>query len=68
MEIVVEKDRVVRAGSQQTLRFGDVVRDIHDVAFEVTRKPTMPSRIVVKQENSDWMALGSHLADAELGE
>ena len=67
MEIVIEKDRVVRSRSQQLLRLIDVVGDIDEVAFKSFRKPLMTTNIVVQKKNTDGMAFGFDLYQTNFG-
>jgi len=67
MQIVIEKDRVVRSRSQQLLRLTDVVGDVDEVAFESFSKPLMTTNIVVQEKNTDGMAFGFDLYQANFG-
>lgn len=68
MQIVIEKDRVVRAGTQELLRFGDVVGDVEIVALEATGKPAMATHVVIQQEDSDRVAFSADVGKPELSE
>jgi DNA mismatch repair protein MutH len=68
MEIVVEKDRVVRARAQQPQRFRHIGCDVYEVSLEAIGKPAMASFVVVKQKHADRMALSSDAGQAELSE
>jgi hypothetical protein len=60
MQVVIEKDRVVRALTQQLHRLAYVISDVNKVAFEATRKPAMSPFIVVKKKNTNRMTFGVH--------
>jgi len=68
MEIVIQKDRVVRTGTQKLLRFRDVVRDIEKIAFEAIREPTMASFVIVQQKDADGMSFSPDASEPELSQ
>jgi hypothetical protein len=59
MQVVIEKDRVVRTGTQQLLSFDDVVGDVDHVAFEARREPAMASFIIVQEKHTNGMTFSS---------
>jgi hypothetical protein len=65
---VVEEDRVVRARTQQPLRFRHVGRNVDVVTLESIGKPAMASFIVVKQKHANRVAFSSDAGQTELSE
>jgi hypothetical protein len=56
VQIVIEKDRVVRSGTQQLSRFSHIARDVNKISFKAGREPAMPARIIIEEKNTNRMA------------
>ena len=66
MQIVIEKDRIVRGRTQQLHCLVHVLRDVDHVAFEATGEPAMAPHVVIKQKNTNRMTLRAHRFQTKL--
>ena len=68
MEIVIQKDGIIRIFAQKLLCFRHVISHIYEIALKTSREPSMSSLIIVQKKNSNWMALRFHFAQSEFGQ
>lgn len=65
VEVVIQKDSVVRVFAQQLLSLCDVVGHVDEIAFEPFREPLMSASIVVQQKDPDGMSFTVNSANTE---
>jgi hypothetical protein len=68
MQIVIQENRVVIAGTQKTLRFSHIVCDVDAVSLEAIRKPAMAASVIIQQKDSNGMTIGPDAGKSELSE
>lgn len=68
MQVMIQKDCIVRVLAQKLLSLADIVGHVDEVALEPLGEPPMPALIVVKKKNSDRVAFSIDSPDTKFGE
>ena len=68
MQVMIQKDCVVRVLAQKLLCLSHVVGHVDEVTLEPFSEPLMPALIVVKKKNSDRMAFSINSPDTKFRE
>ena len=66
MQVMVQKNCVVRICAQKDFGLVDVIGEIDLVAFKATCEPMVPPRVVIEQEYSNRAPLSSNFDEPEL--
>jgi len=68
VEVVIQKDCVIRVFAQQLLSLCDVMGHVDKVAFEPFREPLMSASIVVQEKYPDGMSFTINSANTEFSQ
>ncbi len=66
MQVMIEKDCVIRLPSQQLLSLLYIIGYINKITLEANRKPLMPSFVIVQKKYSYRMPLSVYVAETKL--